>query len=368
MVARHAWGSLRDAENLLEQLAVSYGGTAARGASGTGRESQPNEITVANVRELLGLGDTAAAIELASALLAGDASRALAAVNREAGRGTDLRALHTATIDALRAALLLKAGVQDALGHPADVVDAMTAAGRSVSMDRLLHVLSAMGQADLRGDSSPLQLELAVLKAVTAPQSSAPVQQGQAAVAQSPRVASLQSPYRPGPAMQAPPPRQPAPTSAVRTPAPPARRQPAPADDTDRDAPPPRQPASPSEQKWAKVTFALRRTKFKKFALGPLLKGAEIGEPQDGTLTVRFRHKSLRENIEEELQDARAREAIEKAIADAYGTPLKFAVAAGDAEGVAALGQSVASESPLVRAALAMGARIVEEKAAGGAP
>ena len=46
LVAQSAWGSLRDAENLLEQLAISYGS---------------GEIVEAQARELLGIGDTSSA-------------------------------------------------------------------------------------------------------------------------------------------------------------------------------------------------------------------------------------------------------------------------------------------------------------------
>jgi hypothetical protein len=96
--------------------------------------------------------------------------------------------------------------------------------------------------------------------------------------------------------------------------------------------------------------------------LGSLLRAAEAGEPADGKLVLKFKSKTLRQNIEEELQDARAREAVEKAVADAYGAPLKVMIEAGDSNGgTAAGGQNAAAESPLVRAALAMGARVIGE-------
>ncbi|MEE8045975.1 MAG: DNA polymerase III subunit gamma/tau, partial [Dehalococcoidia bacterium] len=69
MIARTAWGSLRDAENLLEQLYVSYGQS--------GDDGQPSEITESQARDLLGLGDTATSLELASALLNKNTAEAL---------------------------------------------------------------------------------------------------------------------------------------------------------------------------------------------------------------------------------------------------------------------------------------------------
>ena len=378
MIARHAWGSLRDAENVLEQLAVSYGRLTSQTApapgpaegrpvlpsplagEGEGEGSgHPAEIKAEHVRELLGLGDTAIAIELAQAVLAGDAARALGAVNREAGRGADLRSLRNGTVDALRCALLLKAGVQDALSHPAEVVEAMKAAGRSVQMERILHTLSALGQADMKGDtSSPLALELATLRAAAGPLA-APVEGAAHAVSSAP---PTRAPSRPAGAAQQ---RTGTAAAPVRTPATPSpRRGPVPPvemDDADRDGGG-RQSPSAGDPRWSRVTFTLRRTKFRQYVLGSLLKAAEAGAPAGGKLVLKFKSKTLRENIVEELQDARAREAVEKAVADAYGAPLKVVIEAGDPNGgTAPAGQNAASESPLVRAALAMGARVIGE-------
>ena len=121
---------------------------------------------------------------------------------------------------------------------------------------------------------------------------------------------------------------------------------------------------SAAEQKWAKVTFALRRTKFRRYTLGPLLKGAEVGEPEGGKLVLRFQSRTLRENVLQELQDVRSMEALQKAVEEVYGTPLQVALAPADDNGGAPPGQSAAVDSPLVRAALAMGARIVGEEEA----
>ena len=131
------------------------------------------------------------------------------------------------------------------------------------------------------------------------------------------------------------------------------------------DADPGRPGQSPSagDTRWSRVTFTLRRTKFRKAVLGILLKAAEAGEPADGKLVLKFKSKTLRENIMEEMQDARAREAIEKAVAEAYGATLKVVIEAGDLNGgTAPAGQNAGSESPLVRAALAMGARVIGER------
>ena len=152
MIARAAWGSLRDAENVLEQLAVSS--AAARQTEGE------VSITEQDARELLGLGDSSASLELATALLEKDAAKALNVINAQASLGADLQALRNGTVEALRAGLLIKAGVRDAQDQPAEVLEAMRRTGQSATVDHLLHVLSVVGQAQMRGGtSSPLSLE-----------------------------------------------------------------------------------------------------------------------------------------------------------------------------------------------------------------
>ena len=154
LVARSAWGSLRDAENLLEQLAVSYG---------TG------EITEAQARELLGIGDTSSARNLASAILRKDAKRALEIIEEEASRGAELKGLRDSTISALRGALLAKHGIASIYGELGDTPD-LEPEAMSASTDQMLHAITIFGRNERFGEaSSPLALEIAALQAVAEP-------------------------------------------------------------------------------------------------------------------------------------------------------------------------------------------------------
>ena len=346
MIARAAWGSLRDAENILEQLAVSS--AAARQTDGE------VSITEEDARDLLGLGDSSASLELATALLEKDAAKSLNVINAQASLGADLQALRNGTIEALRAGLLIKAGVRDAQDQPSEVLEAMRSSGQSASVDHLLHVLSALGQAQMRGGtSSPLSLELAALKAVTPPPAPAPQQPA----------------ARPGPAAAAPQRGRPAPS---RPAGPPPRRAPAPPREPARSAPrpvrdesgppPPRREMTPAQQRWGQVQYALRRTKFRKYVIGALLRNADVDDPSGGELRLRFKSKSLRENFVEELQDPRAKEALDKAVKEAYGSELVVRVDDNGAPSPSRESKPAAESSPLVRAALSMGAQIVESE------
>ena len=104
----------------------------------------------------------------------------------------------------------------------------------------------------------------------------------------------------------------------------------------------------------------MRRTKFRKYVIGPLLRNADVADPSGGELLLRFRSKSLRENFVEELQDPRAREALNNAVKEAYGSELAVRVDDNGAPSPSQQSKPAAESSPLVRAALSMGAQIVE--------
>ena len=154
LVASSAWGSLRDAENLLEQLAVSHG---------TG------EITEDQARELLGIGDTSSARDLASAILRRDTKRSLQIIEEEAARGAELKGLRDGTINALRGALLAKHGVASGYGRLGDAPE-LESEAMEASTEQMLHAITIFGRNERYGDaSSPLALEIATLQAVAEP-------------------------------------------------------------------------------------------------------------------------------------------------------------------------------------------------------
>ncbi len=92
LIARHATGSMRDAESLLDQLAAYT----------------DRVITVEAVRTALGTGDEGAILALTDALAARDAARGLAVINEAADRGADPRQFARQMTDHLRALMLIR--------------------------------------------------------------------------------------------------------------------------------------------------------------------------------------------------------------------------------------------------------------------
>ena len=332
MLARSAFGSLRDATNLLDQLITSYGTT----------------LSVESVRELLGLGGEEQAIALVRHLLAGETAQALSVINAVAAEGADLRPLHRLVVDYFRAALLLKSGVTDAVDLSAEVVGQLTELVAGVPLEHILRALRLFGGASLRHDQpSPLPLELATVELSLEPE-----------------------------AVPAPVPAAPAPTSAPPARAPQARpaplraesAPPAPATTAngalpaERPVPTPPDPSAPPDERlasqWPGIVRALSRQKGKRFNVGALLNSSKTHYLDGSDLVVRFTHRSNTERLQEELEDPGCRLAIEKVLEEMLGGQYAVRVETDER----ALGPLASqSQSHLVRAAMNMGGQVVPE-------
>ncbi len=355
LVSRYAGGSLRDAENLLEQLAVSY-------ADG---------ISVRQVEELLGLGHGERELELVSYLLTGNTADALGAINQAAWDGVDSRQLHRQTLELLRAAMLVQwrqgdsAGSLDLAEQTLSRIRELTA---QVQGGRIVRALKLWGDVNMRHDApSTLPLEVAAVeicgyedpalngageqarsqREIDAP----PTRLG--AVADRPP--AQQRPASRAPQSQAPPPSQAAaPTSRPQppwtdsTPAPVASRPPA-ADDNSLAG------------RWSATVKALGRHKGRKYNLGALLRDcrADAIAVEGDTLVLAFTHRAHMERMQEEMEYPEGKRQVQDVVNQHLGSvyDLKLTLLDEKRDG----GAGPAQNSPLVRIALGMGARIIEE-------
>ena len=351
-LARVSGGSLRDAENLLEQLVVSYG----------------KEIGADQVAELLGLGHEELALELTRHLLNSDASGSLGTISRAAWEGVDLRHLHRQTVELLRAALMLRHGARESVSMEQSTLRELEELSRKPTVDKLVRTLKLMGEVNMKYDASPtLPLELAAVEAcLEAPPARVAVREEAAASA----------PQRPRP--EAPPQRRPerpanvpasvgrpnAPPTPERTPAP--ARQPAdrvireepvgPSNTAATDGAAP--PAGFPEQ-WAAFVKNLSRSKGKRYNIGALLRDCREQQLDGDSLVLTFSHKSHLERMQEELDDPMGMRTVNDALANSMGTTYQLKLTLHGDNGSGRV--SATNRSPLIRAALSMGARIVEE-------
>ena len=359
-IARATEGSLRDAENVLEQLAIS----------------SISQVTLAGVEELLGLVRDTAALELVRHVLAADLPGGLAVIHGASASGADLRAFHRDLVEFLRAVLLLKTGVAEALDYPAPTLEEIRAVAENSSWERLFQAVKLFGGATPRpGEfSATLPLELALVECTATP----PERPGATPEHEATLIAPPPAP-KAAPASNSAPPPLPAPEPKVVSPktstpmpgVPPAAepplevRQPvAPSTpatvstSVDPNEPPNAAGQTPqiTEQQWGAICGALKRVRGSKYVLGSLLLDCRERHLEDDSLVLLFRNRANLDRLQEELQHLPSQQAIQEAIRATLGRnyTLNLDVAENQSTGPRRQGY-------LVRTAMAMGATIIEE-------
>ena len=109
------------------------------------------------------------------------------------------------------------------------------------------------------------------------------------------------------------------------------------------------------------------RVKGSKYNLGALLRDCRSGNvhlsDDDSTLVLPFSNAANLDRMQEELNDPRVRDTIEQAIEQSFGSRHPFQVTLAGANGDGAPpARNPVQDSPLVRTAMGLGARILDEQ------
>jgi DNA polymerase-3 subunit gamma/tau len=153
-ISRHAQGSLRDAESILDQVA-----TFAEG-----------KVRVGDVDELLGATDWEETSALFDAIAANDAAKAVGLVRALVDDGRDLRLFVRRAMDHMRALVLVRAS--DTLPETASesIAAVLRRQAPLFSLDRLAKIAHRLIETEQQlrtGEGTPLPLELALLDLTT---------------------------------------------------------------------------------------------------------------------------------------------------------------------------------------------------------
>jgi len=164
LIARSATGSLRDAENLLEQLATYYG----------------SEVGLQQVQSLLGITGDERTRELVKYIIDNDVPAGIATINGVSSDGLDLRQFSREMVEHLRALLLIKTGSDEAVDLTTEDKTELKELAARASLGQILQAVKLFGQLELSPDNySTLPLELALvdcsLSSVEKPEATQPV-------------------------------------------------------------------------------------------------------------------------------------------------------------------------------------------------
>jgi DNA polymerase-3 subunit gamma/tau len=337
LIARSATGSLRDAENILEQLITYYG----------------SEVTLKQVQATLGITGDKRAKEVIRHIVDDDVAAGITTISSVQNDGLDLRQFNRELVEYLRGLLLVKTGSAEAIDLTAEDIAELKALAAKVSLNQILRAVKLFGQLEFGFDSySTLPLELALVDCALSPEEKEKEPEPEKPEPK-PRRAKAAKPETAKPAP--PPPADtstaaPSPESDTVTPAPePDAVTPPPAAEALVPPPPPGRELESLRPSWKQV-IAQAPEDTKKTPAMAILRSAGVRPLafEDDRLILAFRYPLHKENMEK----AQNQEIADRVISSFLGRPCRVRCV------------HKPEENHLVEAALKMGAQItsVEEK------
>lgn len=325
LIAKAATGSLRDAENLLEQLVLYHG----------------SNISLEQAQSELGISGDMRIRQLAEHILKKDAASGLKVINNVAVDGVDLRQFNRGLVDYLRDMLLVKSGAGDTADVPADVIKEIKQLVSHISLGELSKIVRLFAQVDFRADpQSTLPLELALvdssLAAAEKPKKALPEKKAdvepEARTVQPPKVEVIKERVIVPPVTTEPP--------ATKVAA--AAKQ------------PPPQNIEQIRQRWSDFINACRGAGSAGTLDALLRKACEAVALEGDTLVLGFYHDFHRSKIE----DPKYRHLVEDKLRDVFGAHYNVRCVLTPKE----TKPQQRARNPVVNAALEMGARIIDEE------
>jgi DNA polymerase-3 subunit gamma/tau len=334
LIARAATGSLRDAENILQQMIAYHG----------------NRIELEQIQADLGISWDSRVRELARCIVSRDVAAGLKVVHNLNSDGVDLRQFNLSLVEYLRGLLLAKSRCEDALDVTSEDLAEMSSLATSAPMDYLLKAVKSFSSIDFRSnDYSALSLEMALLDCALSSQ-----------------------PGKEQPTMTTPP-------EAVDAP-----QMTEPPDMTGADIPVAVDPDSVGTEDGSEVPTAVGsfdipgkdvpqdidyvRSHWREFIrslrgegssgnLDAFLRSAcDPVDLEDDTLVLGFYYSFHKEKIE----DAKYRHLVEKKLEEVFGRPYKIRCVLVDSK--REVSSRARIQNPVIKAALEMGARISEQE------
>ena len=382
-ISRQSFGSLRDAENLLEQIVISYG----------------NDITNDHVTDMLGLITTETPLNILSALLAKQTTQCLSLINEASWEGIEPKRIHKATLDLLRAAMLIEWGVVGNLDLPETTINQITASINKIPSHNIGQTLKIWSTIVISSDSaSTLALELAAIEICGASDElsiglAQPINKGKMPSIEQesekpPQVPSfsetVQNSQRANPVNNEEPDQSTGisdtnppevqdsqfinsmhtenPKRYEDIPAPDTQEVPTPIPDMEKDSISESKVSNDFRNSWMECLKILSRCKGTKYTLGALLRDCSVDDMQiaDDSMDLPFRNQANLDRMREEMADPNSRKMVHEAIYKCFGHELNLELTLCDSQ-EDQISRRAIQDSPLVRAALGMGARIIEE-------
>jgi len=341
-IAQNSSGSLRDACNLLEQLSVAF-----------------EDLSIENARSLFGIMDENISLEIFNNIIKNDQENLIVLLQDLRVKGVDFRMLSSSIIDALRLGVFTSNGIITLEGYSKDHLLAVKKTFDGIPAKKLLSILEKLlSLISIRTESFDVLLESALIhlsyifdvnnKKIEAPAIEVPENDKPLISDNSTQNISIKQSVNTS---------DPAKLESIEE-----IEKDSNTVQTEANIVTPEIHNSQEKDEWEKVLFDLRRVKFGKMVLGGLLRNVEIPKRIDDKLALKFKSKHLHDLFKAEWKIDLAREAVKNAVIKVYGDKIKLVLEEPEEEKKNNADGTNILDSSIVKSALAMGAKIEEEK------
>jgi len=315
LIARAATGSLRDAENILQQMIAYYG----------------NQIELDQIQAELGISWDSRVRQLARCVVSRDVAAGLRVINNLNGDGIDLRQFNVGLVEYLRGLLLAKSRCEEALNVTSEDLAEMGSLATNATLDYLLKAVKSFSSIDFRSDDySALPLELALLGCALSP----PTGQEQLTTTKPSEVVDDTEI-----------------TESLEE-----AEVPVALDSTEVPSEGISQDIDHLRSRWREFIKSLRGEGSSGNLDAFLRSACDPVALEDDTLVLGFYYSFHKEKIE----DAKYRHLVEKKLKEVFGRPYKIRCILVDSK--REIPSQTRTQNPVIKAALEMGARISEEE------
>jgi len=328
LIARAATGSLRDAENILQQMIAYYG----------------NQIELAQIQAELGISGDSRVRQLAQCVVSRDVAAGLKVINSLNRDGVDLRQFNMGLVEYLRGLLLAKSRCEEALDVTSEDLAEMGSLATNAPLDYLLTAVKSFSSIDFRSDNySALSLELALLSCALSPSTG----QEQLTITKPSEVADATEITEPLEKAEVP-----AALDSSEIPS----EVPVALDSTEVPSKEIPQDIDYLRGRWREFIKSLRGEGSSGNLDAFLRSACDPVALEDDTLVLGFYYSFHKDKIE----DAKYRHLVEKKLKEVFGRPYKIRCILVDSK--REIPYQARTQNPVIKAALEMGARISEEE------
>ena len=95
--------------------------------------------------------------------------------------------------------------------------------------------------------------------------------------------------------------------------------------------------------------------------MGSLLRTAQNPSPENSILTLKFKSKTLTENMTEEIKDQKVKNLIESTVSDVYNETITIKIISNNSSDNNGSDTKI-EDSPIVRMAITMGGKVINKK------